>query len=449
MSTKASLSTSDHHRQPHESSLPNLSLDHQNHPQVSCKHWLDLVTLTWLGAICIALTFYLDYSYGQKQGDYLIQTSMLCLKMFFAILVLASCIEAYQVKRWLSKLDSLESDGSEVEVGQWLASGFNLNRPWSNPLFQLIVEWKSPQIQQYELQGQSKNLLEFVIFARRGDYSSIERYIHIEDLFGFTRMTLHVNQSCRLKVLPQSSQSIPTDIQQMQVGEDFYDPQGMPQGDLVELRRYQDGDPNKLIIWRLYARSRQLMVRRPERALSLKQDLLAYFLADPSDEASAVTARSYLENGFLGQDFLFFADGCQHAATDAHTAMNHLLKSAHAHPQSAFPLLKNLDYQRQKSCLIFASALTPLADLQSIQQSLPSPPTFILSYPNQKTFTKSKKYRSKLLKVHPTHNYVDHNMYYDQLNAITSLQDSLVQKGSHVMIIIQPSGRILSALDIE
>ena len=36
-----------------------------------------------------------------------------------------------------------------------------------------------------------------------------------------------------------------------------------------------------MIVWRLFARNRQLMVRTLERAFSMKRDLVAYFVADP------------------------------------------------------------------------------------------------------------------------------------------------------------------------
>ena len=140
------------------------------------------------------------------------------------------------------------------------------------------------------------------------------RRFQLEDLFGLTEITWYACQSCQLRFLPESAQTPTTQIQQPQEGEDHYDPVGQASGDLVELRRYQHGDPLRLLLWRVYARNRQLIVRSPERAFSLKHDLIAYAISHPTDEASASTARAYLESGLLGDDYQLFADGCLGAA---------------------------------------------------------------------------------------------------------------------------------------
>ena len=46
-------------------------------------------------------------------------------------------------------------------------------------------------------------------------------------------------------------------------------PMGLEDGDRLELRRYMPGDPARFIHWKVLSRTRRLMVRTPERALSL------------------------------------------------------------------------------------------------------------------------------------------------------------------------------------
>src|SRR5207302_1043248 len=86
-------------------------------------------------------------------------------------------------------------------------------------------------------------------------------------------------------------------------------PRGKPDGELIEMRSYAPGDPMRMILWKVYARTGQLLVREPERAVARCQKSLVYFVAGSGDSASAGVARTALETGLFGPDFVFGADG--------------------------------------------------------------------------------------------------------------------------------------------
>jgi len=231
----------------------------------------------------------------------------------------------------------------------------------------------------------------------------------------------------------------------VQDGEDIYDVSGRPDGDPIELRRYQDGDSLKMIVWRLFARNRQLMVRTPERAFSMKRDLVAYFVADPSDEASASTARVYLERGLLGEAFTFFADGSPEGATDTPQALNSLIRSADGVPGSALPHLCALELQRQRGCVVFASAATPVEVLSKIGQALPSPPTYILSYPHAPKSAERGRWARLFLRDEAHTGERPYALDFTQLQA-TYMQ--LMSEGSAATLVAQPEGRVISELEL-
>ena len=67
-------------------------------------------------------------------------------------------------------------------------------------------------------------------------------------------------------------------------------------------------DSPRLILWKVYARTRRLFVRTSERALEAAPRTCAYLVADPQDEAAATLARTVLERGLLGDRWRFGAD---------------------------------------------------------------------------------------------------------------------------------------------
>lgn len=338
---------------------------------------IDQFAFTPLGILSMSIGGWVYYRFGQEEQDFLLYMMGPAFSLFAVTLFLIAYIERWRLKRTLG--ETLALDPVEVEVGQDLMTGFSIPSIHPNPLFQIQVLWQKPKVHEYHLEYFDGELKELIKPKRRGKVVEVTRVFTLEDIFGFTTLKWSFRQSCDLSVWPQSTPAHELDLRRPQLGEDLYDPIGEVNGDLVELRRYENGDPLKLVMWRVYARNRQLVVRSPERALSERKDLVVYFIAHPSDEPSASTARAYLEAGLLGDDFLFIADGCQRAVSHSDEVMNQLLSSADSETLSALPVLHSLPEQQQRGVVIFASALTPPELLSKVVNSLPSPPLVILS----------------------------------------------------------------------
>ncbi|MCA9535970.1 MAG: DUF58 domain-containing protein [Myxococcales bacterium] len=110
-------------------------------------------------------------------------------------------------------------------------------------------------------------------------------------------------------------------------GDEQAHPLGAADGDRVELRRYQPGDPARFIHWKIYARTGKLLVRQPERALMQTTRTVAYLLAGERDEPSAAAARVALEQRALGDDWLFGAAGTPTPTSDLPAALDAIIRS--------------------------------------------------------------------------------------------------------------------------
>ena len=398
--------------------------------------------LTWLGLFTFLSTLYISLGYAYEQKDRLLLV-LIIIPLIIGLLALLLCVESFRIRRSLEDADALKA--LEAEVDQDLLTGFRFPSIQKIPFFQLKINWISPPIHHYELILDQGDLAEVVRFSRRGSLTQVKREFILEDLLGLTSFSWIWTQKSQFSILPKSVRLDPQSVRQIQEGEDEFDQSGTPEGDYLELRRYQPGDPLKLVMWRVYARSRQLMVRAPERALSLKDDLVAYFISDPTDESSASTTRAYLEQNLLGNDFTFFADGAIGSAKDRVSAQIHLLQSIHGYPGQALSEILALDPKKLRGCLVFASACLDPEVLHSILSQFPSPPHVLLSYPYEESSLQTpSKLQEYFFKPQ-----VDPSSTGLHPHVIAQNYGTLQQLGFSPTLIVQPEGRVVSDLEIE
>jgi hypothetical protein len=176
---------------------------------------------------------------------------------------------------------------------------------------------------------------EWVRFARRGEASVIERRVVVSDVLGLSQLAFRLRQELSLAVRPHPGalERMPV-LTSLAAGDEQAHPLGAADGDRIELRRYQPGDPARFIHWKIYARTGKLLVRQPERSLTQTTRTVAYLIAGPRDEASAAAARVALEQGALGADWLFGADGTPTPASDLPAALEAIVRSG-GHPREA------------------------------------------------------------------------------------------------------------------
>jgi len=400
-----------------------------------------LFPLNLVSTLTLLISAVLLFTYEHE--DHILFVALWLINGVIAVTTSLVLIEAWYVRRWSLSLPPLRAQ--ELEVAQEALSGLKVPLLGPTALVHRQVRWRRPEVHQQELISTSAGLEELVSIRRRGRISEVERTLSVEDIFGFCKVSWVWRQPAELTVLPRSVSISATPLQQLQEGEELYDPDGHPDGDLVELRRYQEGDPLKLVMWRLYARSGQLMVRSPERALSLKKDLVAYVLAHPSDEPSASTVRAYLERGLFGERFELFADGCSGSAESPSEVLDHLLASADGDLLDALPQLLSIPSQRQRGCVVFCSAATPLDQLLSVSRALSAPPLFVLSFPELYEPPPSSTLLKYLLKE-------ERPLLWEgdlDVRQLEATYHALLHEGARVVLISQPEGRLISEFELH
>ncbi len=245
---------------------------------------------------------------------------------------------------------------SEFEADVPSASGYHVELPYWLPCVDVGWRWEPVAGAcpgKLELRTERDETNEIVTVPGRGMYRSVVRRIVVRDVLDLCRVSWVTSEPVTLRVLPHRGkleQLVP--LLGYVSGEDISDPFGEPWGDRVDMRQYAAGDSPRMIMWKIYARSRKVMVRINERAVEARPRGCGYLIAPPehltaktsrhplaflsrvwrkarvrSDEASAGIARVVLEGRLLGDDWKFGADGGSAAVSDLSEALDAVARS--------------------------------------------------------------------------------------------------------------------------
>ena len=251
----------------------------------------------------------------------------------------------------------------DLDTGVPQPTGYRLRRPKWIPF--AVVDWQwvndggGETAARVELEREGSDVIEMASPARRCIVQRIVRRFSVRDLFGLTEISWRRTEQCMLRVLPYRgmlSQMPPPSG--MAEGDDLSDPFAEPKGDRVEMRQYAPGDPLRMVLWKVYARSGKMMVRTPERSVAERKRGCAYLVTSPNDDATAAAARVAIDRGLLGDDWCFAADGVDRDAKDDRDAAYELIaRSGEAKLEDRAARLATYLTQREAEgyqfCLLF------------------------------------------------------------------------------------------------
>lgn len=217
-----------------------------------------------------------------------------------------------------------------IECGYPAKTGFRLPRPWYLPLIDVSWTWVAPQAEVH-LVPRRGWLQERVIAARRGVVSQVVRRVEVADIFGLCKIAFRLKEQRTVRFVPSAGKLRKIEVVRgMSGGDDISHPEGPAQGDPMDMRHYNPGDPIRFVLWKVFARSRKLVVRTPERAISPARQTAAFLVGFEGDEPAAGAARVAVDDGALGQDWVLGADGSDQYATTKARALDVLTRSAHS-----------------------------------------------------------------------------------------------------------------------
>jgi hypothetical protein len=253
---------------------------------------------------------------------------------------------------------ALTHDTLRLETGRLLPSGFVLPSLRFVPFVQVRWDYLQPETDKLEPRPHAGQLIEHVALRERGRHSSIARRVVVQDPFGLARVELRSTDAREVIVMPELGglSTLPS-LSAPAGGDDLPHPMGLEDGDRLELSRYAPGDPARYIHWKAFARTRKLLVRRPERALALARRCAAFYIAGPDDDATAAVARLALERRLLGQEWVFGTDLAVSGTSRVDEAITELLLSIKARGMSGVGLpgfLAQADKRGPASVIVFA-----------------------------------------------------------------------------------------------
>lgn len=274
----------------------------------------ELFPLTPLGAGVAGAAAFAFVSYGIRKVDLVLFAMAGVALVLTAVALLATSITAVVLA--LRLRSAPEKTGLRLECGLPTKTEFSISSLWFVPLVSVRWTWAEPTAE-VETARRDGRLHEVATARRRGTYDHIRRRVELSDAFHLTKITLVHDEPQAVHCLPSvGALKRMNVIRSLSSGDSFPNPTSAAEGDRSDLRRYSPGDPVRFILWRVFAKTRQLVIRVPERAQSVATNAVAYLVAGEGDEAASGAARMALESGALGKGWVFGVDG---AAADAKT----------------------------------------------------------------------------------------------------------------------------------
>lgn len=314
------------------------------------RRWRGYFPLTNLGLLVALIGGATFVLFAQPRVDYVLELASALAVVLVALAVLVVVPGAWLVARAYRRAvrevgpagptggvgpDDPAPTGErvELEATRGFATLLELPRFRAFPVLDVDWTWVSPTGFAVRLVQAGPVLREEVSALERAEVEQIERRFTIEDAFGLARITLHRTERRPVRVTPHVGRLTPAPMLRSQAGgEDLSHPLGSPDGDRVEMRHYVPGDPLRLALWKIYARTGELLVRMPERAVSPSWRIIAYLVAAENDEPAAAAARVAVASGMMGEGWRFSADGAgagglPSVAEDRETALRLVVRS--------------------------------------------------------------------------------------------------------------------------
>ncbi|MBL8937634.1 MAG: DUF58 domain-containing protein [Archangium sp.] len=310
---------------------------------------LRLGGLVLIGAAGLALRV------SETEVDHLLRPVALVALALVAACLLLVLVTTLYVRRAVKSQEA--GVPPELQSGGELTTSFRVPNVRALGLLDVQLEWASPAGFSVSLVRVDGRLGEKIGALERGRHDRLVRRFTVEDVFGLSSLSFEVEWAVTLRVTPVAAPVNAALAASRSSGDAWSHPSGRAEGDLVEMRSYAHGDSMRHVLWRTFARTRRLLVRMPERAVAPQPLNVAFLIAGQADEPSAGVARVFLEQGLLGPDFVFAADGALKPTTRVPEAVEQIIDSIRSRSDGAAGLdglANQVEPHRLGACVVFA-----------------------------------------------------------------------------------------------
>lgn len=389
--------------------------------------------LALVGASVLALRL------SDSEADYVLRPiALVALALTVACVVvvtLTALVVRRQVRRQPAGLPP------ELQSGAELLTGFRVPNVRALGLLDVLLEWRSPPGFSVSLVPADGRLGERISALERGVHDQLTRRVTVEDVFGLAGISFDVTWPISLRVSPIAAPLTASLAESRSSGDAWSHPSGRAEGDLIEMRAYAPGDSIRHVLWRTFARTRRLLVRVPERAVAPQPLNVAFLIAGHGDEPSAGVARVFIEQGLLGPDFVFAADGAQRPTTRIPEAVEQIIHSVRVRGDGAATLdglANQVERHRLGACVVFAPPVDgPWRErLSAMSKRLSVPATVIIGIDDETKGTPQRAGMAKWLLLDDAHT--------ERATALSSLKAALEADGFTVKVVHRPTGRVVA-----
>ena len=327
---------------------------------------IGLFPLTLQGLITLLITAFCLSIFGYGAMDLVVFSLAICALTILVFCLFCSIISGVFIQRKIQRIISESKSPAEtvkVEAGYPNETGFTLPALNLLPLVKLSWTVVFPDFIKTRTRLDSSNqILEEIIPNKRFYTDHVIRQFTVSDVFGFCRYSWLQKQEVCSMALPRTNtvKSLPL-LRSLTAEDGIPSPSGEPEGDRMEIRPYAPGDSVRNIMWKVYARNRQLNVRLAEKSVFHSKRTVAYLLSSKNDEAAAAVARMALETGALGEDWSFAADGTEKSCENLASALEAVARSRALAAPYSYGLDRFLNHAAGQSgahCIVFAAAET-------------------------------------------------------------------------------------------
>lgn len=298
--------------------------------------------LTLGGVLVVALSTFAFVAYGVRQADLLL--AVLGGLGLALVIAAAVAVTVGAVRVWAFVRSHGSRPAIEAECGRPSRTGFEVPALWWLPVVAVEWRWIDPAVE-VTYERKKGRLHERVVGTARTEREQVVREFEVADAFGLAKIRFRRKEIRDVRFVPHTGRLDQMHVVQGLAGGDATaHPEGAPTGDHFDMRTYAPGDPIRFVLWKVFARSRDLVVRTPERAVSPIQRTVAYLVAASGDEPAAGAARMVAQRGALGGDWTLGADGVAEQARTLPDALEVIVKSSLATPaESGAGLQRFLD----------------------------------------------------------------------------------------------------------
>lgn len=262
--------------------------------------FISKIPLTLRGLLALLMSLYFAFVPAHNEADLVAATIGFCFLTVLTIMVLMVVITALFVKRTLAI--SLLSPPSSPAPGHVINLGIRVSKIFLAPLLclRLRVEFEHPGTvaEAIEVRGwiRPNSAIAFkACFPHRGDWKITHVSVEVRDILGLARCRwlsgLNFG-SISVYPLKREIENLPIISSSFREGEMLTD-RANQSGEPFDIKTYHHSDGMRKILWKLFAKSGELMARHPEPSMTPEGKVVLYVVADVEDDQLCSFAHAY------------------------------------------------------------------------------------------------------------------------------------------------------------